>query len=151
MDDAEGSTNVFRDANSCIDELLERFGTVGIAEFLCECPSARCSRFVALTRHGFERIRRDGAFIVAEDCPYAEQAFGTGTRYVVVPDLRAVSAAAADWRRPSTPPPWGPPQAAQPAEAARWAAAERRELAERRATAAGRRSSPASGSATPAA
>jgi hypothetical protein len=149
--DAEGSTNLFREVNGCIDELLERFGSVGIGEFLCECPSARCSRLVSLTRHGFERIRRDGAFVVAEDCPYAEQAFGTGTRYVVVPDLRAVSAAAADSTRPSTPSPSGPAQPAQPAEAARWATAERRALAERRAAAARRRSSPSSGLATPAA
>src|SRR5260221_14493851 len=87
--DATGRTRLFREVNVCIDELLERFGAADEAEFLCECPSAGCSRLLTLARHEFERIRRDGAFIVAPSCVLTAMSCGTDVLWVVVPELRA--------------------------------------------------------------
>jgi hypothetical protein len=91
--DATGRTRLFREVNVCIDELLERFGAADEAEFLCECPSAACSRLLTLARWEFEQIRRDGAFIVASSCVRAALSCGTEVRYVVVPELRAAATA----------------------------------------------------------
>jgi hypothetical protein len=91
--DAVGRTRLFREVNVCIDELLERFGAADEAEFLCECPSAACSRLLTLARWEFERIRREGAFIVAPSCVLTALSCGTEVRYVVVPEVRAGAAA----------------------------------------------------------
>jgi hypothetical protein len=91
--DAAGRTSLFREVNVCIDELLERFGAADEAEFLCECPAAACSRLLTLTRFEFERIRAEGAFIVAAGCVFAALSFGTAVRYVVVPELRGAAGA----------------------------------------------------------
>src|SRR3954462_3752833 len=91
--DATGRTRLFREVNVCIDELLERFGAADQAEFLCECPSAACSRLLRLARWEFDRVCRDGAFIVAPSCVLAALSLGTQVRYVVVPELRGVAGA----------------------------------------------------------
>jgi hypothetical protein len=92
--EGSGRTRLFREVNEHIDELLERFGGLDEAEFLCECPSAGCSRLLTLARHEFEQIRREGAFIVAPCCLVAALSWGTEVRYVVVPELRAVASTA---------------------------------------------------------
>jgi hypothetical protein len=91
--DATGRTRLFREVNVRIDELLERFGAADEAEFLCECPSAGCSRLLTLARWEFEQIRREGAFIVAPSCVLGALSCGTEVRYVVVPELRAAAQA----------------------------------------------------------
>jgi hypothetical protein len=91
--DAAGRTRLFREVNDCIDELLERFGAADAAEFLCECPSADCSRLLKLSRHEFERIRGEGNFIVSPSCLFMALSMRASVRFVVVPELKAVAGA----------------------------------------------------------
>jgi hypothetical protein len=111
--DGTERTRLFREVNECIDELLGRFGAADRAEFLCECPSAGCSRLLTLARCEFERIRGEGAFIIAAGCVAAALSSGTTVRFVVVPELRAVAEAP---ERPAL------PGAAARTAAAAWAA-----------------------------
>lgn len=81
-------TVLFRAVNDCIDELLDRFGAEEEADFLCECPSARCGRRVPMTRGEFERVRARGGFVLALDCARWYEAADWTSRYVVVTDFR---------------------------------------------------------------
>jgi hypothetical protein len=119
--DASGRTRLYREVNEHIDELLERFGAADEAEFLCECPSAKCSRLLTLRRYEFEQIRREGAFIVAPSCVFAALSFGTEVRYVVVRELREVAAGPAATGRPEAAA--GPEPVARPEALARPGAA----------------------------
>jgi hypothetical protein len=85
---AHRKTLLFREVNDTIDDLLHRFGAEDDGTFFCECPTALCSRRLALTPAQFDQIRRRGAFVVAPDCAVGADIVEEGDSYVVVSSFR---------------------------------------------------------------
>jgi hypothetical protein len=94
---------VFREVNDRIRELMDQFGIVDPADFVCECSNETCAETVMLDRDEYRAIRASPSLFVivpGHETTAVEQVIDTNERFMLVEKVKHVDKVIESHRAP---------------------------------------------------